>query len=93
MKAFSIKMIQQIMMRRLKIFKIQRMESNFVPLLDEEIFIAIRKLKNKMSPGPDKITNENIKTLISSIILPHTAFLNICLEKRDFPEGWKYSKI
>jgi hypothetical protein len=68
-------------------------ESNFVPLLDEEIFIAIRKLKNKKSPGPDKITNENIKTL-STILLPHiTAFFNICLEKRDFPEGWKYSKM
>jgi Reverse transcriptase (RNA-dependent DNA polymerase) len=55
--------------------------------------MAIKKLKNKKSPGPDKITNENIKAM-APVLLPHIkSFFNLCVEKGKVPNGWMVSDM
>lgn len=63
------------------------------PLMEEEIKIAVKKMKNKKAPGPDKITNENIKSLLNIMSPEITSFFNLCLEKSATPNSWKHQSL
>lgn len=54
----------------------------------QEIWNKIRKLPNQKAPGPDKIPNSALKTLISI-----TNIFNSCLRLEYFPRTWKHSTL
>ena len=63
------------------------------PILDDEILFAARHLKNKKAPGPDMITNENVKSLITFMLPLINTFFNKCLTTGTLPRQCKYSKM
>lgn len=64
------------------------------PMIDEaELTIAARSLKAKIAPGPDGITNENIKTIVALNPGAVTKVYNHCLASGVFPKAWKNAKL
>lgn len=60
---------------------------------EEEIASIIKNLKNKKSPGTDKINNTLIKKLPSRGVLYLMFIVNACLKLSYFPDRWKEAKI
>lgn len=58
-----------------------------------EIKYLINKLKNKKSPGIDKIPNIVIKKLPPKVISSLTSIYNSCLRINYFPKSWKTAVI
>ena len=66
---------------------------DFTPIMHEEIILAIKKMKNGKSPGPDCVKNENVK-LLATVLLPEiTKFFNLCLSKGTYPKIWKEARL
>jgi hypothetical protein len=63
------------------------------PFLDGEIMLAAKDLKNNKAPGPDMITNENIKDLVYFLLPMIKLFFNKCLETGKIPKQWKHSTM
>lgn len=59
----------------------------------DEIEHAIRKLKNKKSPGPDRICNEVIKNLKNILTPFYQTLFNKILSVATLPHIWKTSKL
>ena len=64
-----------------------------IPITDREILSAVRKLKNKKSPGPDSILNEMIKFSKHAMLPLLNKMFNLILESTCFPETWKKGYI
>lgn len=73
---------------------IENEENDFdVPISEEEVLLAIRKLKCKKAAGPDGIIAEVLKNA-SRIIVPFfVTFLNKLFDNGSFPEAWSESII
>jgi Reverse transcriptase (RNA-dependent DNA polymerase)/Endonuclease-reverse transcriptase len=65
----------------------------FIPLLHEEVSIAIKKMKNGKAPGPDGVKNENLKMLVEVLLPEITEFLNLCVKIGTFPVTGRESKL
>jgi hypothetical protein len=63
------------------------------PISQAEVEYAIKKLKNNKAPGPDMITNENIKTLFSLVPEIFVKLFNKCLDLGTIPQQWKQSTM
>jgi hypothetical protein len=59
------------------------------PILQSELDLAISKLKNKKSPGPDGVTNEMIKNLGSAAMKKLLEIMNISWTSGNIPQGWR----
>ena len=53
--------------------------TDYIPIMQEEIKFAIRKMKNGKAPGQDSIRNENLKSLVDIMLPEVTEFLNLCV--------------
>ena len=53
-----------------------------------EVQKAIKKLKAGKSAGEDKVINEIVKILESSILLPITKLVNLILDSEKYPSLW-----
>lgn len=63
-------------------------------MIDEaELKIASRSLKAKIAPGPDGITNENIKTIVALNLGVLIKVYNHCLASGVFPKAWKNARL
>lgn len=60
---------------------------------EDELINEIKKLKNKKSPGTDKIKNTLIKKLPSRGIAYMLFIINACLKFSYFPDRWKEAKV
>ena len=54
-----------------------------------EIMSIINKLKTKVTPGYDKISNEVIRNIGSYISDPLTYIFNLSIEKAEYPKSFK----
>ncbi|KAF0733002.1 Reverse transcriptase domain-containing protein [Aphis craccivora] len=62
--------------------------------IDEaELRTAARSLKTKIAPGPDGITNEVVKRIVSLKPGVLTKVYNNCLENGVFPRTWKNARL
>ena len=59
------------------------------PILIEEIKNAIKKLKNKKSPGKDGITNEMIKSATPDLLQILEKTFNLVIDTGIYPNEWK----
>jgi len=63
-------------------------------MIDEaELKTAARRLKTKIAPGPDGITNEVIKSIVSLNPGTFIKVYNTCLANGDFPKTWKNARL
>lgn len=63
-------------------------------MIDEpELKTVARNLKAKTAPGPDGITNEVVKRVVSLNPVVLTKVYNNCLEKGVFPKAWKNARL
>nr|CAI5843030.1 unnamed protein product [Callosobruchus analis] len=63
------------------------------PITKNEIIQYISKLKNKCSPGLDKITAKTIKTIHQHILSPLLHIINLSFSTGKIPSQWKESVI
>ena len=54
-----------------------------------ELQMALRKLKNKKSPGPDEVTNEIMKHLDNTTLLKLLEIFNYSWETGTLPQIWR----
>lgn len=59
----------------------------------QEVKQIIRKLGIHSAPGPDKITNEQLKHLPRKPLVLLTRIFNSCLQQQYYPSAWKICKI
>jgi Reverse transcriptase (RNA-dependent DNA polymerase) len=62
-------------------------------ILEEEVTLALKGMKNKKAPGPDSLVNETLKILCGPLLAEITAFFNLCLKRGKFPSSWKNSSL
>jgi hypothetical protein len=65
----------------------------YINLLEEEVLMASKKMKNGKASGPDNVKNEHVKMLIEFLLPEITKFFNLCLKQGTYPEGWRYSHL
>jgi hypothetical protein len=68
-------------------------DTEYIPIMQEEIKFAIRKMKNGKAPGPDNIRNENLKSLVEIMLPEVTEFLNLCVVQGKFPMAWRHQNL
>jgi hypothetical protein len=68
-------------------------DTEYIPIMQEEIKFAIRKMKNGKAPGPDSIRNENLKSLVDIMLPEVTEFLNLCVMQGRFPIAWRHQNL
>ena len=57
----------------------------------DDVQLAVAKLKNRKSPGPDEITNEMLKYGGETLCAELALLFNKILENGEVPESWKHS--
>lgn len=62
-------------------------------LSDEEWEGAIKRLKDKSAPGPDRITNEILKIIIREAPEVVKGVMEKCLKEGSFPAIWKTARL
>lgn len=65
----------------------------FEPIMQEEVTLALRKMKNGKAAGPDCVSNENVKMLAELLLPEITTFFNICLKKGTCPTKWREATL
>jgi hypothetical protein len=68
-------------------------EIEFIPIMQEEVSLAIKKMKNGKAPGPDCVKNEDLKMLVEFLLPEITEFLNLCVKKGIFPANWREATL
>lgn len=66
---------------------------NFSPINETEVLATIKKLKNKMTSGPDDIPSFIVRDCSEAITGPLAIFFNNCLKVKIFPALWKVAKM
>lgn len=65
-----------------------------VPTITEnDVFLALKRFKNKLTTGPDGIPAFLLKDCARVFALPLSIIFNISLRSATFPHSWKKSKI
>ena len=62
-------------------------------ITSEEIFSAVKSLKNNKSPGSDNILNEHIKCTIHAMLPTYTKLFNLVFDTGIVPENWVLGNI
>ncbi len=57
-------------------------------ILESEVKAILEKLKTDKCPGPDKINNQNLRTLSTVLNKLLTVLFNEILEKEYIPDQW-----
>lgn len=65
----------------------------FTPLSISELQEAIRGLKNKKAPGPDKVQSRCLKKLPTDALALLLNIYNSCLQLGYFPDEWKTAEV
>ncbi|KAG7196382.1 hypothetical protein KM043_018806 [Ampulex compressa] len=73
--------------------KIPSLSDNSPPFTADEIFAAIKKLRNGKAPGRDLIVAEIIKNAWGVLHAELTALYNCCLSEAVFPRAWKQAHV
>lgn len=60
---------------------------------ENEIIAAAKKLKNKMTSGPDSIPSFVVRDCIGSLVNPMNILFNLALKTTTFPDRWKEAKV
>ena len=60
---------------------------------DSDILEATKKLKPKLTMGPDLVPAFIVKDCISCFVKPLCYIYNLCLKSATFPDKWKLSKV
>lgn len=60
---------------------------------EAEVFLSLKKLKNKLTSGPDGLPSCILKDCASIFTAPLTYLFNLSLNKGKFPDVWKQSNI
>lgn len=68
-------------------------ELQLVELSEDNIYKALRKLKNKFTTGPDGIPSFLVRDCANIFAKPLCILFNISLKSNTFPDLWKCSKI
>nr|CAH7744555.1 unnamed protein product [Callosobruchus chinensis] len=63
------------------------------PISEEEIISASKKIKNKLTSGPDQLPSFFIKDCIGLFLSPLKAIFNSILNSTIFPNKWKVAKV
>lgn len=63
------------------------------PILESEVYIAIKDLKNGKCPGKDEISNELLKLSLNKLTQPLSKTFNNIIETLDIPDDWTISEI
>jgi len=64
-----------------------------VVITNEEVQLAARRIKNKISPGPDGIPNEAMKLLAAKRPEILVSVFNKCVREGHFPVAWKKARL
>nr|CAH7714539.1 unnamed protein product [Callosobruchus chinensis] len=62
-------------------------------ITENEILIAAKKIKNKLTSGPDQIPSFLVKDCISTLVKPLKIIFNLILKNSIFPDTWKIAKV
>lgn len=65
----------------------------FQNISENDILNATKKLKNKMTSGPDNIPSFIIKDCIGVLAVPLRILFNLALKTKTFPSRWKVAKV
>jgi len=68
-------------------------EEEIPEVIDSEIEAVIKALKKEKSPGPDKITNEQIKYGGRAMVTSLVKIFNRIIKITKTPKAWKKSDI
>lgn len=60
---------------------------------EEDVFKAIKRLKNKMTAGPDEIPSFFVKDCSRVFAFPLSVIFNLSLSSHKFPSVWKEARI
>ena len=63
------------------------------PFSEEEVLIAIKRLKRHKAPGPDGLPPVVFKLFNNSLVAHFTALFNSILSSESFPEAWSLGSI
>nr|CAI5824675.1 unnamed protein product [Callosobruchus analis] len=63
------------------------------PIMEDEIYGAAKKLKNKMTSGPDKIPSFLVKDCVPAFIKGLQIIFNLILKSKTFPGRWKETRV
>ena len=63
------------------------------PIIEDEILLAVKSLKNNKSPGTDDVVNEQIKSTITYMMPIYIKLFNIVLDTGIIPENWSMGTI
>ena len=66
---------------------------SYQPITEEEIRLAIQKLKPSKCCGADQIPAFIVKGCVDTIVKPLLHIYNLCLQFSTFPSIWKVSKV
>ena len=66
---------------------------NITSFSEEEVLMALKKIKPKLTAGPDGIPAFLLKDCASIFAHPLKILFNLSLKCRYFPDIWKYSKV
>jgi len=61
--------------------------------MEEEVKHIIKKLKNNVTPGIDKIENETLKELENVLAPILTELFNLILNTKEIPDQWNEVEI
>ena len=62
-------------------------------ITSEEIFSAVKSLKNNKSPGSDDILNEHIKCTLHAMLPTYTKLFNLVFDTGIVPENWVLGNV
>ena len=83
-------------MKLITLFKLGKsttIEWDVNPISEADILLAINKLKDNLTSGPDAIPCKLIKALKFAIAKPMTYLANLSVEMGVFPQIWKQGDI
>lgn len=60
---------------------------------EQDIMLAAKKLKNKMTAGPDGIPSFFVKDCIGVLTAPLKIIFNLAVRNKTFPNRWKEAKV
>lgn len=66
---------------------------NIMSFTEDEVLIALKQVKNKMTTGPDSVPAFILKDCAPVLAPPLTILLNTCVKTSTVPNIWKSSKV
>ena len=63
------------------------------PFSEEEVLLAIKRLKRHKAPGPDGLPPVVFKLFNNSLVTHFTALFNLILSSESFPQAWSLRRL